>query len=102
MKTTHYLTATVQKGNRLEINLPELSEGQNVEVILIVPNNKFINNSEQDFTESANHQDNIMNKSLTERRKLMAKQAEGMQQHYEEDKSWQEWEKIDIGEIYDY
>jgi hypothetical protein len=36
MKQTHYLTTIVQKGNRLDITLPSLPEGQTIEVILIV------------------------------------------------------------------
>ncbi len=43
-----------------------------------------------------------MNKTLVDRRKLMAKQADAMVKHYEEDKSWQEWESLDLREFYDY
>jgi len=37
MKQTRYITTTVQAGNRLEIDLPNLPIGQTIEVILIIP-----------------------------------------------------------------
>jgi len=102
MKTTHYLTATVQQDHRLEINLPELSEGQNVEVILIVNDNNFVDESNKNLSKSTNNINNIMKKSLAERRQMMLEQAKVLKEHYEQDKSWQEWENIDLGSIYDY
>ncbi len=103
MKTTHYLTATVQKGNYLEINLPELSEGQNVEIILIVPDNNTMDKSNDCFSDlCSSEQDRFSKKSLAERRKLMTQQAEIMVKYYEQDKSWREWESLDVGHIYDY
>ena len=102
MKKTRYLTATVKKGNRLEINLPELQEGQNVEIILIVPDNQSLVDNNSYLSESTNLKQNIMKKSLLERRQLLAEQAEEMQKHYEQDQSWQEWVNVDIGEIHKY
>ena len=106
MKKTRYLTATVKKGNRLEINLPELEEGQDVEIILIVPNNQSLVDDNVDdnsyLCESTNLKQNIMKKSLLERRQLLEEQAEEMGKHYEQDQSWQEWVNVDLGEIHEY
>ncbi len=102
MKTTHYLTTKIQKGNRLDLYLPELAEGQNVEVIIIVSENQTINNSENNLAQSKNSEPNMISKSLAERRQLMAQQAEAMQKYYEEDQSWREWVNLDLGEIYEY
>lgn len=104
MKNTYYLTTTVQKGNRLDISFPELAEGQTVEVILIVSENQtqIDCESENISSEAPNIKENIMKKSLTKRRQMLAKQAEEMKEHYEQDKSWQEWVNIDLGKIYEY
>lgn len=102
MKKTHYLTTKIQKGNRLDLHIPELPEGQNVEIIIIVPENQTINDSEKNLTSLSNSESNIMKKSLVERRQLMEQQAEAMQKYYEEDQSWREWVDLDLGEIYEY
>lgn len=91
MKKTHYLTTTIQKGHRLDLHIPELEEGQNVEIIIIVPENETINDNENNARK---------NKTLATRRKLMEKQAEAMKKYYEEDQSWREWVNLDLGEIY--
>ncbi len=102
MKKTHYLTTTIKKGNRLDVHLPDLPEGQNVEIIIIVPENQTINHRNNESSELSNSEQNIMSKSLAERRQLMAQQASVMLEHYEQDRSWQEWVNLDLGEIYEY
>ncbi len=104
MKRTHYLTKSVQKGNKLEISLPELAEGQIVEVILILPENQEepINNVNVCSTESSHINYNIMKLSVADRRKILAEQAEAMKDHYDKDKSWQEWINLDLDEFYEY
>lgn len=105
MKKTHYLTTKIQKGNRLDLHIPELPEGQNVEIIIIVPENhpnQTINDSENNLRQLTNSESNIIKKSLAERRQLMTQQAEAMEKYYEEDQSWQEWVNLDLGEIYEY
>lgn len=101
MKKTHYLTTKIKKGNRLDLHLPELPEGQNVEII-IVPENQTINDNKNNLTESDNSKENINKKSLAYRRQLMAQQAEAMEEHYQQDKSWQEWVNLDLGQLYEY
>ena len=93
MKQTHYLTTTVQKGNRLDIILPSLKEGQTIEVILIVPEtlpNKSIDR--QAFQQLP----------LEERRRILTQQAEAMKEYYQTDQECQDWLNFDSGEIYDY
>ncbi|NEO27248.1 MAG: hypothetical protein F6K03_10210, partial [Kamptonema sp. SIO4C4] len=91
---SRYLTTTIQTGNRLELSLPELSVGQKVEVIVIVPD------AEDSTGENKNR--DLMQLSLAERRHLLAEQAEVMVQHYEQDTDWQEWVNADLGENDDY
>ena len=93
MKQTHYLTTTVQKGNRLELLLPSLPEGQIIEVILIVPETV----SSQSIDRQAFRQ-----LPIEERRRILTQQAEAMKDYYQEDKEWQDWLNFDNGEIYDY
>ena len=93
MKQTHYLTTTVQKGNRLDITLPSLPEGQTIEVILIVP--------ETVPSQSIDRQA-FRELPIEERRRILSQQAEAMQDYYQEDKEWKDWLNFDNGEIYDY
>ncbi len=37
MKSPLYITATVLPGNKIEIQTPNLSVGQNVEIVILVP-----------------------------------------------------------------
>lgn len=34
---------------------------------------------------------------MTERRRILAEQAEAMVEHYQQDTSWQEWVNLDLG-----
>lgn len=94
MKSTHYLTVTVQKSNRLEIHLPQLTEGEDVEVIVILPDGENMTENNEIFAD-------MRKKSIKQRRQIMLEQAHKMQKYYEEDNSWQEWENIDLGNGYD-
>ncbi|NEO36377.1 MAG: hypothetical protein F6J90_08615 [Moorea sp. SIOASIH] len=86
MKQTHYLTTTVQQGNRLEISLPNLPVGQTIEVILIVPKTTQNQSIErQDFQQL----------TLEERRRLLAQQAEAMKDYYQENEEWKDWINFD-------
>ncbi|MUG92569.1 hypothetical protein F7734_08890 [Scytonema sp. UIC 10036] len=89
MKQTHYLTTTVQKGNRLEITLPSLPEGQTIEVILIVPSQSM---DRQAFRQLP----------IEECRRILTEQAEAMIDYYQEDKECIDWLNFENGEIYDY
>jgi hypothetical protein len=93
MKQTHYLTTTVQKGNRLDITLPSLSEGQTIEVILIVPETAPSQSSDRQAFRQL---------PIEERRRILTQQAEAMKDYYQEDKEWKDWLNFDNDEIYDY
>jgi hypothetical protein len=93
MKQTHYLTTTVQKGNRLDISLPTLPVGQTIEVILIVPETAPSQSSERQAFRKL---------PIEERRRILAQQAEAMKEYYQEDKEWKDWMNFDNGELYDY
>ncbi len=73
MKQTHYLTTKVQKGHRVELTLPDLIEGEIVEVILIVPEQKTSLNNR--YSDSLTRKQNIMKKTIQERRNLLEEQA---------------------------
>jgi hypothetical protein len=69
MKQTRYITTTIQAGNRLEIDLPNIPLGQTIEVILIIPdapesNPQFIDRR------------SFLKLPIAERRQILAQQAE--------------------------
>jgi hypothetical protein len=102
MKQTRYITTTIQAGNRLEIDLPNIPIGQTIEVILIIPDapesnpqaidrRSFLRLSSLETRGYANE----------ERRQILAQQAEAALPYYEENKAeWEEWINLDIAETY--
>ncbi|NEO78619.1 hypothetical protein [Moorena sp. SIO4G3] len=86
MKQTHYLTTTVQQGNRLEISLPNLPVGQTIEVILIVPETAQNHSIERQAFQQL---------PLEERRRILAQQAEAMKEYYQENQEWKDWINFD-------
>ncbi len=94
MKQTRYITTTIQAGNRLEIDVPNLPIGQTIEVILIIP----------DMPES--HPRSIDRRSFlklsnAERRRLLAEQAEAALPYYAENQAeWEEWINLDLAATY--
>ena len=94
MKQIHYLTTTVQKGNRLDITLPSLPVGQTIEVILIVPETAP---SSQPIDRPAFRQ-----LPIEERRRILTQQAEAMKDYYQKDQEWKDWLNFDNSEVYDY
>jgi hypothetical protein len=94
MKQTRYITTTIQAGNRLEIDLPNLPIGQKIEVILIIPDAPESNPQSIDRR-------SFLKLSIEERRRILAQQAEAALPYYEENKSeWEEWINLDIAETY--
>jgi hypothetical protein len=77
MKQTRYITTTIQAGNRLEINLPNLpispsggyANGQTIEVILIIPDDPESNLQSIDRR-------SFLKLSIEECRRILAQQAE--------------------------
>jgi hypothetical protein len=94
MKQTRYITTTIQAGNRLEIDLPNIPIGQTIEVILIIP----------DASESnlqAIDRRSFLKLSIAERRRILAQQAEVALPYYQENRAeWEEWINLDIAETY--
>ena len=110
MKQTRYITTTIQAGNRLEIDLPNLpipqsggyANGQTIsqargfanEVILIIPDAPESNPRAMDRR-------SFLKLSIEERRRILAQQAEAALPYYEENKAeWEEWINLDITETY--
>jgi hypothetical protein len=94
MKQTRYITTTIQAGNRLEIDLPNLPIGQMIEVILIIPDAPESNQQPIDRR-------SFLKLSIEERRRILAQQAEAALPYYEENKAeWEEWINLDIAETY--
>ncbi|NES72830.1 MAG: hypothetical protein F6K24_50365 [Okeania sp. SIO2D1] len=93
MKQTHYLTTTVQKGNRIDISLPSLPEGQTIEIILIVP---------ETLTNQSINRQAFRQLPIEERRRILTQQAEAMNDYYQDDQEWKDWLNFDNCESYDY
>ena len=94
MKQTRYITTTIQAGNRIEIDLPNLPVGQTIEVILIIPDPPESN------LQSIDRQ-SFLKLSISERRRILAEQAEAALPYYEENRAeWEEWINLDIAETY--
>ena len=102
MKQTRYITTTIQPGNRLEIDLPNLPIGQMIEVILIIPDASESNQQPIDrrsFLKLSSLE--TRGYANEERRQILAQQAEAALPYYEENKTeWQEWINLDITETY--
>jgi hypothetical protein len=94
MKQTRYITTTIQAGNRLEIDVPNLPIGQTIEVILIIP----------DMPEShprSIDRRSFLKLSIAERRRLLAEQAEAALPYYAENQAeWEEWINLDLAATY--
>jgi hypothetical protein len=98
MKQTRYITTTIQPGNRLEIDLPNIPIGQTIEVILIIPdasesNPQFIDR--RAFLKLSSLETRGF--ANEERRRILAQQAEAALPYYEENKAeWGKWINLDI------
>ncbi|WP_310424934.1 hypothetical protein [Chamaesiphon sp. VAR_48_metabat_135_sub] len=102
MKQTRYITTTIQAGNRLEIDLPNIPIGQTIEVILIIPDASESNPQAID-RRSFLKLSNLETRGFAneERRRILAQQAEAALPYYQEQKAeWEEWINLDITETY--
>jgi hypothetical protein len=92
MKQTRYITTTVQAGNRLEIDLPNLPIGQAIEVILIIPSLPEVHSQTID-------RKSFLKLSIKERNRILEQQAEAALPHYQQNQAeWQEWINLNIAE----
>ncbi|MBR8827240.1 MAG: hypothetical protein DSM107014_04935 [Gomphosphaeria aponina SAG 52.96 = DSM 107014] len=74
----------------MEIQNPTLSVGETVEIVILVPEEQSISLAERLA---------FLKLPITERRRILATQAEEMSAHYEQDSQWQE---LMAGDIIDY
>jgi hypothetical protein len=94
MKQTRYVTTTIQAGNRLEIELPNLPIGQKIEVILIIPD------APESHSRSIDRE-SFLKLPMAQRRQILAEQAEAALPYYEENQpEWEEWINLDLAETY--
>jgi hypothetical protein len=94
MKRTQYLTAVVRSTDRLEIEVPNLTVGQTVEVIVITPDNP-------DRQPANIDRRTFLKLPLAERRRLLEQQAEAALPYYQEDSQWCDWVEFDIANTYE-
>ncbi len=64
----------------------------------------FVNQSQEDQESILDKSENksinrhaFLNLPMTERRRILAEQAETMAEHYQQDSSWQDWVDFDLG-----
>jgi len=97
-KSTLYTTAKVLPGNKIEIQNPNLSVGQTVEVVILVaevtPSSMI-----EEQTLSLEQRQNFLKLPMAERRRILESQAEELVQHYQQDSEWQE---LMAGDIINY
>ena len=99
MKQTHYITTTIQDGNRLEIPTPTIAVGETVEVILIFSEKPSNFSSSPDSRRQADtvfDRRTFMKLPLAERQVILAQQAEAMVEHYEQDTEWRDWLSFEV------
>lgn len=99
MKSTLYLTAKVLPGNKIEIQNLNLTEGQTVEVIIIISESNTSIYSENNQSPSLQERQAFLKLPLSDRRRILETQAETMLSHYQQDSEWQE---LMAGDIIDY
>lgn len=101
MKSTIYLTTKVLPGNKIEIQAPDLVEGQTVELVIIIPEINSLNSQDENESESLSldQRQAFLKLPIEERRRILEAQAEKMISHYQEDS---EWKELMAGDIIDY
>ncbi len=99
LKSTLYTTAKVLPGNKIEIQAPNLTVGQTVKVVILAPevDPHFSTIKEQDL--SLEERLAFLKLPIAERRSILARQAEKLMAHYQQDSEWQE---LMAGDIIEY
>ena len=95
MKSTFYKTTKVLPGNRIEIETPELSVGQTVEIVILT-SEAMSSDAAGEQTITLEQRQNFLKLPLSERRRILEHQAEMMETHYQENPEWQELMAGDI------
>ena len=99
MKSPLYITATVLPGNKIEIQTPNLSVGQNVEIVVLVPEVSVTYSPDKEQNLSLKQHQDFLKLPIAERRSILESQAETMLTHYQQNSEWQE---LMTGDIIDY
>jgi len=99
VKLTLYTTAKVLPGNRIEIQSPNLTVGQTVEVVVLVEEVSSDSSTTADISPSLKQRLAFLKLPITERRSILKSQADLMLSHYQQDSEWQE---LMAGDIIDY
>jgi hypothetical protein len=99
VKLTLYTTAKVLPGNRIEIQSPNLTVGQTVEVVVLVEEVSSDSSTTADISPSLKQRLAFLKLPMTERRSILKSQADLMLSHYQQDSEWQE---LMVGDIIDY
>jgi hypothetical protein len=99
VKSTLYITTKVLPGNRIEIQAPDLSVGQTVEIVILIPEATIPCSSAEEQTLTLEQRLAFLKLPMSERRRILESQAEAMLVHYQQDSEWQE---LMTGDIIDY
>ena len=96
VKMTLYSTTQVLPGNKIQIELPTLSVGQTVEVIILVQEEAPSFSALKKQSLSLEQRLAFLQLPMTERRRILESQAETMVDHYQQDCELQELMSGDI------
>ena len=99
VKSTLYATTKVLPGNKIEIQSPNLTVGQTVEVVILVQDVSSHSSNSEEQSPSLEQRLAFLKLPIAERRHILKSQAEKMLPHYQKDSEWQE---LMTGDIIDY
>ncbi|MBJ7899086.1 MAG: hypothetical protein GC158_03970 [Cyanobacteria bacterium RI_101] len=99
VKSTVYTTAKVLPGNRIEIQSPNLTVGQIVEVVILVEEVSSDLCITKDNSPSLQERLAFLKLPIAERRNILESQTERILSHYQQDS---EWKELMAGDIIDY
>jgi len=99
VKSTLYTTVTVLPGNRIEIQDPDLTVGQTVEVVILVQEVTPDFSTTEEQSPSLEQRLAFLKLPIDQRRHILKSQAEIMLSHYQQNSEWQE---LMAGDVIDY
>ncbi len=99
VKSTLYKTATVLPGNRIEVQDPDLTVGQTVEVVILIQEVTPDFSTTEEQSPSLEQRLAFLKLPIDQRRHILKSQAEIMLSHYQQNSEWQE---LMAGDVIDY
>ena len=99
VKSTLYTTTKVLPGNRIEIQSPNLTVGQTVEVVILVQEVSPDSSTTENISPSLKERLAFLKLPIAERRNILESQADIMLSHYQQDS---EWQQLMAGDMIDY